>query len=207
MEMELNTLIEKIKKDGVEQAEKNASDILEKAEKEAKDIVGKAGAAKTNLINEAKIETDRYKDASIKALNQAARDVLLSLRSNVMSFFESVVKDKVFRELDPGVLKDIIIKAVQNFRKGGMTDIEVLISKEDQEKLEKVLFAALKEEAKKHVTVLSSKGVEKGFRIGEKGKDSYFDFTDEAIAESFRKNLSPRLLQVLDSHMGIKEEK
>jgi len=51
----------------------------------------------------------------------------------------------------------------------------------------------------KGVTFKISPSVEKGFRIGEKDKNYYYDFTDDALVEALKTYLNPKLLKILDS--------
>lgn len=207
MEVELNNLIDKIKKEGVEQAENNAKALTREAQGKAKKIVADAQRRKDEIIKEAEVQTQNFKKSAEKALKQAARDVLLTLRERVTEFYYRIVKEKVSESLTPEVLKEIIIKTIGNFRKDNILDIEVLLSKADKVKLEKSLLSALRREAKKHFSIMDSANVEKGFRIGEKGQDSYFDFTDEAITEAFKRYLNPKLLEILDIDLGLGHDK
>ncbi len=202
MEMELNNLIDKIKREGVEQAEKDAGDVVSHAREEAKDIIKAAEKEKTDIIKDAEIQAGNFRKSAEETVRQAARDVLLSLRGRIAELFTRVVKDNISRELTPDVLKEVIVSAVRNFRKGGALDIEVLVSKKDRDRLQKSLFSALAKDVKAHLTLTGAPGIEKGFRIGEKGKDSYFDFTGEAITESFTRYLNPKLVETLNIDLG-----
>lgn len=198
MEMELNNLIDKIKREGVREAQKDADKVLAAAQEKAKEIIEAAQTKRADIIKDAQIQAKDFRNSAEEAVKQAARDVLLALRGRVTELFERVVKDRTSRELTADVLKEIIVSAVRNFRKGGVLDIEVLVAKNDRDKLQKSLFSALAKDLKAHLTVTGTSGIEKGFRIGEKGKDSYFDFTGEAIAESFTRYLNPRLVETLN---------
>jgi V/A-type H+-transporting ATPase subunit E len=206
MEMELKDIINKIKKDGVEEAQQQAKEIVGNAKKEAENIIMSAQKQKESVLQQAQKKTDAYKHTTEEALKQSARDALLSLRARVMEFFERLTKDKIAESMDDEALKDIIAKAIEAFIKQGDMDIEVLLSEKDKKALEKNLFSALKKEAKGHVTLKPSKDIEKGFRIGEKGKDSYLDFTDKAIADGFKRYLNPKLIETLDIGLGIDKE-
>jgi len=206
MTMELKNLIERIKKDGVEQAESEATKIAEDAKLKAKGVIDEAGRRAQEIIAEAEEEAKRFKASSEHALKQAARDALLSLRDRVTEFFARVVKTDVQDELSPTVLKDIILQAVEHCIKEGIMDIEVVVSPADKKALEERLFTALRKEAKKRVLLKANKGIEKGFRIGERDKNSYLDFTDQAIAEGFRRYLNPKLIDALDIDLGLKQE-
>jgi len=207
MEMELKDLINKIKKEGVEQAESDAQQVLADAKKEAEKIVSDATQKAEELLKNGKEEAKNFRAATEQALKQSARDALLTLRSRVTEFFSRIVKDKVSDQLKPNVLKDILVHAIEHYGKGSTADIEVLLSDADKKALQKTLFAALRKEARERVTLKGTKTVQKGFRIGEKGKDSYLDFTDQAIAEGFKRYLNPKLVEVLDIDLGLNNKK
>ncbi|MEE9499969.1 MAG: hypothetical protein V3V42_01605 [Candidatus Omnitrophota bacterium] len=204
MEMDLNSLIDKIKREGVQEAQKDAGNVVSHAREEAKEIINAAEKEKADIIKDAKVQAGNFRKSAEVAVKQAARDVLLGLRGRIAELFTRVVKDNISRELTPDVLKEVIVSAVRNFRKGGTLDIEVLVSKKDRDKLQKSLFSALAKETKAHLTLTGASGIEKGFRIGEKGKDSYFDFTGEAITESFTRYLNPKLVETLNIGQGKK---
>jgi len=205
MEMELNSLIDKIKKDGVQAAEKQAGDIVNRAEAQAKKIIDDAEKKKSAALEDAKRRIAGMQSAQEAAVRQAGRDVLLMLRERVADFFYRIVNRQVEEALKPDTLKDVIIKAVENFKKDGFLDVDIMVSREDRARLEKTLFAALGAEMKGRVKLSESALIKKGFRIGERGKDSYFDFTDEAITEAFKKHLNPKLVELLDT--GLSAEK
>lgn len=203
MKMELKSLIDKIKKDGVEQAEKEAREIIAKSEDEARQIIKEAQDEKQQIIKDAENAADSLRRSSEEAIKQSGRDALLTLRERVTEFFNRVLKSKMSEQLSPDLLKEVIVKAVENCQKEGAMDIEVVLSKDDKKNLEKVLFEALAEEAKKRLTLVGKEGIGKGFRIGEKGKDSYLDFTDDALAEAFKRYLNPRLAEMLNIDLGL----
>ncbi|MFA5369439.1 MAG: hypothetical protein WC300_01790 [Candidatus Omnitrophota bacterium] len=153
----------------------------------------------------AKNEAENFRQSSETALKQAARDALLMLRVRVSEFFARVVKNQVARELQPDTLKDIIMKAVEYSVKQGVTDIEVVLNENDKKALEKVLFEALRKEARAQLSLQEKSGIDGGFRIGAKGTGSYIDFTDHAIAEGFRRYLNPKLIDALDIDLGLKQ--
>jgi V/A-type H+/Na+-transporting ATPase subunit E len=205
MEADLKNLIEKIKQDGVAQAETDAAKIIKDAQAKASDIINNAKQEGQAIIEGAKQDAENFKKASDTALKQAARDALLALRGRVSEFFARVVKEKVTEELNPEALKDIIVKAVEHAMKEGVAEIEVVLSDKDKKVLEKTLFGALRKEARERVLLQEKQGIKGGFRIGAKGAGSYLDFTDQAIADGFKRYLSPKLADALDIDLGLKE--
>jgi hypothetical protein len=128
------------------------------------------------------------------------------LRVWVSEFFARVVKDKVSEELHAGALKDIIVKAVEHSIKVGIADIEIVLNDKDKHALETILFSELRKEARERVILRDKQGIERGFRIGAKGTGSYLDFTDQAIADGFRRYLNPKLVDALDIDLGLKQD-
>lgn len=197
MEMELNNLIEKIKKDGVKEAEKQAQEIIAQAQAQAKNILNKAQKDSKDLLDSEKEEIRNFQSASHKALQQAARDVLLSLRSRAVELADRILKQEISDKFTPETLQKIIIKVIENF-KDNSAELEVLVSQEDCKTLERVIFSGLAKEIKNRVSLKGVKSIEKGFRIGKKGENSYFDFSDEALVQAFKRFLNPKLVEILD---------
>lgn len=197
MEVELKNIIEKIKEEGVGEAEKRAKDITGEAELKAQEILRSAEAERDEILKNAKQGAEKLKNNGEVSLRQASRDVLLSLRKSIVTLFDSVIKQDIQDQFKPEMLKDIIIRVVENSAKEKVFDVEVLLNEKDKTKLENVLLAGLKEEFKKGVTLKVSPNVEYGFRIGEKEGNSYYDFTDEAILEAFKTYLNPKMVQIL----------
>lgn len=202
MEMELKGLIEKIKKDGVQEAEKKAQDIIQQAEQKAKAIVNDAENQSKIIIQKAQQEADKFKKMADESIRQSVRDVLLMLKQKIVGIFDTVLKRGISKEMGISALGECIIKLIEGFRKEEKLDIEVLLNKKDKDNVEKAIIRALTDEMRKGVTVKISPEIESGFRIGRKGENYYYDFTDEAVAEAFRQYLNPKLIKVLDNSKG-----
>lgn len=197
MEVDLKNIIEKIKTEGVDEAQKQAGDIVAKAEAKAKEVMDSAQKQKAALIESAKAEAARMKANGEEAMRQASRNVLLGLRQNIIALFDKVVKTKVGEALSPDVVKEMVVRLVEKFNESGKTEVEVLLSSQDKKELEKTLFTALQTEVARGVTLKASAGMEHGFRIGEKDSNAYYDFTDDAIEEVFKSYLNKRLSEIL----------
>jgi len=197
MAMELDNLIQKIKQEGVREAKKKAEQIIQEAQEKAKTIIESAEEKKAAIIKEGKREAANLKRNGEEALRQASRDLLLSLRQRIIELFDNIVKSEISQTLSSSNLKEIIAKTIENFKIDEGLNIEILLSKEDKNKLEETLLSSLKGQLKKGITIKSSSGIEKGFRIGQKGKEFYYDFTDDAIAEAFGVYLNPKITEIL----------
>ena len=83
MEIQLQELIDQIKKDGVETAEAQAESILNSAKAEAEEIVAMAQAQADKILLDAKNENDRIVKSGEEAIRQAGRNLLISFRDSV----------------------------------------------------------------------------------------------------------------------------
>lgn len=197
MDIKLKELIETIKKDGIASAEATAAQIIAEAERQAEGIREKAQKEAERLMQEAKREIARTEQASRDALVQAGRDLLLGLERRIVRLFEEVIKDATQEALDGEGLVQILAALLTAWVEKNDSNIEILLSPKDYQKLEKGLQARLAKELKKGVVIKPSPAVEAGFRIGEKNGSSYYDFTVEGLAEILSATLSPRLAELL----------
>jgi len=197
MEMELKNIIDKIKAEGVDEAERQAADIKDRAEEAAKSALHEARDQKARILEEARKEAEKLKANGEEAIRQAARDVILGIREDMIRLFDSVVKQKISGELSPATVKEMLIKIAEGAAREKSFDIEVLLNDKDKAEMEKGLLKELEEKLKKGVTLKAAPHIENGFRIGEKGGNAYYDFTDEAIADAFRAYLNPKMLKLL----------
>ena len=198
MDVKLESLIDKIKKDGIEEANKASEAIIQKA-KEKSDLIGAESKKEAeNIIENAKKEAQKLKANTESSLKQAARDLSLTLKSEIMALLDRGLKKKISTELSPEFLKDLIVKLVDKFSHKKGEGVEVLVSEKDKTKVEKLLLEALKAEAKEVVQIKVSKAIECGFRIGIKGENLYYDFTDETVLESLKEFLNPAISAMLE---------
>ena len=92
MDIQLQELIDKIKKDGVANAEQAASQIIAEAEKKANSILEEAQKKSDDMIKNAKTEISRLEKASEDAITQACRNMLLGFRDSLISELDSIVQ-------------------------------------------------------------------------------------------------------------------
>ncbi len=202
MEVKLESLIAKIKKDGIEEAKRAAGEIIDKAKQEAEIIIKAAEEEAAKLEKEAKVSADKLETNTKDSLKQAARDLSLALKGELVTLLGQILKDKTADALTPSFMKELILKIIDKFSAGKELVWEILVSKADKEKLEKLLLASLRSEAKKTIEIRVSKAIDKGFHIGIKGEDVHYDFTDQSILEALGEFLNPSLWAILNTNNG-----
>lgn len=198
MEIELKTIIEKIKQEGVGEAEKQAQAVLDEARAKAKTMLEEAAKKADETRKQAEKAAGQFKANGEEAVRQASRDAILGLRESITLLFDRIIKRNIASQLSPDIIRDMLVKMVDDLKKESSMNIEILLNEKDKKAVEDLLTAALGAEMRKGITLKVSPNIESGFRIGEKGQNAYYDFTDEAIAEAFKAYLNPKLAQILD---------
>ena len=197
MAEEIRDLIEKINQEGIKAAEEKAHTIEAAAQQRADDILAHAMRESEEMIAAAKDRIRRDDEKGKILLNQAGRDLLLSLRKEINAMLGRIVVSEIQKALTPEALFKLLSEVVRNYSAGEISDITVLLNKEDLEILEKNFLYKLKEETKKKIILSPSEEISGGFTISFDSGKSCYDFTDKALAEYIGTYLKPKLNQIL----------
>ncbi len=198
MEIQLQELIDKIKKDGVEVAEAEASNILVSAKAEAEKIVADAKAQAEKLIANAKVEIERMTKSSEEAIRQAGRNLLISFRESVNKQLEAIIREKATEFYSSDDFIKVIVSVVEGWaNEPNAEDITVILSKEDLQSLEEVALDALRDKMIKGVMLKASDSVSGGFRIALNNGTAYYDYSADAVVEMLSNYLSPKITALL----------
>ena len=100
MEVQLQEIIDKIKTDGVNSAEKKAREILSDAEAKAQDLLAKAREEAAQIIQNGKDEAARFEKASIASIEQASRNTLLAFKTGVTNALSQLVSAETAKAYD-----------------------------------------------------------------------------------------------------------
>ena len=95
MEVQLQELIEQIKKDGVAVAETEAKDIVDAAKADAEKIIAEARAQADKIMSDAKTENERTVKSGEEAIRQAGRNPLISFRESVAKEISAIIGENV----------------------------------------------------------------------------------------------------------------
>ena len=187
MAEELQNLLEKIKRDGVDKANAEAAAIVAKAKSDAESIVKeaetKAAAAKAAAEAEAKAEAVRAEET----IRQAARDTVLKVGQSVTAMLEKLLAKDVDAALsDPAAVVPIAADAIKALVADGQT-AEVAADAKLAEAL-RVQLAAMKD-----ITVVTDEATQSGFSVRLDNGRVEHDFTGPAVAEALAARLRPAL--------------
>ncbi|MCL1945688.1 MAG: hypothetical protein FWF51_00850 [Chitinivibrionia bacterium] len=196
MEGKVSQLAERLLKEGVEQGEKKKEEIIAQAKAQADEIIATAKKQSEKIISEANQKAEDAKknaDSEIKLSGQQALSALKSKITDVVSAkaLDGAISDSLVKNIPD------YVKAVLSNWKGSDSSIEVLLSHEQKDKLEKDIAAAIKGIMKAGVTISASKSVKNGFQIGESNGTFKVTFTDGDFAEYFKEYLRPKVKSIL----------
>mgnify|MGYP006385053221 CR=1 FL=1 len=132
MDIQLQELIDKIKKDGVASAESKAQEIIAEAEKKAQAIISSAEEKADSIIKNGKLETERMEKASVDAIRQAGRNLLISFRDGINAQLNALISKETEKVYNSDILKNLIPEVVKNWAsKDDVNSLTVLLSEKD----------------------------------------------------------------------------
>lgn len=205
MDDQLQSLIDKIKKEGVASAETSAAQIIAEAEKKAAQIVADARSQADGIVKEAKAESERLEKSSEDAIKQAGRNLLISFRDGITSELKKIIEAETESAYSKELLEKLIPETVKTWAdKSEVNNLSLLLSEKDLASLEAGLKSALKDEISKGLEIKPDKTLSNGFRIGLKDGSAFYDYSAESVAELFALYLNPKVAGLLKE--AAKEE-
>jgi len=196
---ELQALLDKIDREGIQKGEAAAQRLISKAEADAAAIIAKAQSEAAELKRAALSENATMKEKSELALRQAAREVLLELRCQLEKRVSSAVGSLLKATMTPGAIAPVIASLCENYLKnaGNNGSIEVLVSAEQLATLENAVKATLADSLRGNLSFAPNRYLAAGFKLIFKGEDVMYDFSDEALCEAIASHISPALTAIL----------
>ena len=200
---ELQPLIERLQKEGVDKAEKEAEQIVAKAREKASSIVREAEEKRRKMLEQAREEAEVYTQRSEKTLEQAARDILITVSFGIENIISDLVAESVDQAMDIQTLKDMLVRIVdQCASKSGEIRWDVMVSPQDKEKLIHYFADLYRQKMAGGIILKADNDILKGFKISFKEGNVYLDFTSEAVAESLSALLRPHLAEIVKRVAG-----
>jgi V/A-type H+-transporting ATPase subunit E len=204
MEIQVQELIDKIKKDGVDTASQEAARIKNGAQAEAKQILETARKEADEIITRSKQEADRAEKAGNAALQQASRNLILAFRDEIQALLNKVINNEVSANYSEDILKSVLPEILKNW--AANDSISVILPESEFAKLQDFFIDKLKNELGKgtEIKLKSSRKLPYGFHIANKDGSVYYDFSSEAVAGLLSSYLNPKLASIVkEASKGI----
>jgi len=188
MSEDLQSLLEKINREGVEKAKAEADRIVAEAKAKAADMVKAANEEAAKAKEDAKKASADYAARAEETIRQAARDTILKVESSVTALLEKTLAKDVDKALaDEKTVAALVTEAV----KGLVGPVEVAVDP----KLASALKAQLA--ANKDIIVVTDDTLGAGFAVKTEGGRVEHAFTGEVISAELAKRLRPDLAKLM----------
>jgi len=208
-------LIERLRYEGVASGRREAERIVEEAQRRANEIIDKAELDADKIRQDAQRAVEHLKVSAKEALEVAARDTLITLKTQLTNRFAQEVKRLVSEQMHSAeLLRQLILEVTGQAAERIAADdrMKILLPRDvvgleslrrDPEELaggELTRFVqALSEECfRKGVTFGEMEGKSGGMKIRLQDKAMTIDLTDEAVAALLLEHLQPRFRALLE---------
>ena len=203
MSDQLQPLLERLQQEGVEEAERQAEHIVSQAQHKAAAIVREAEERKKQLLEQAKRDAEVYTQRSQTTLEQAARDLLLTVANGIENILSDLVAEAVDETLDHQTLRDMLLKAVdQCLQDEAASEWEIRLSPADREQLVTFFAQRYKDRMGQGIEIKDDQEILKGFQISFRDSHISLDFTADAVSEALSSLLQPHLAQIVTRVAG-----
>lgn len=212
----VETLIERLREEGINAGQMKAEDIVTNAQKRAEWIVEEAELEAEKIIADARAEAESIKAAGLDALRLAARDSLLKLRDTLLGTFSREVMRVVGKQMaKEDIIAQLIVTLAGKVRaKAGLDSSpqltielpEDIIGIDDlrrnpeelkQGGLSHLTAAIAADLLREGVHFEVSDQIQSGIVVKLVDNNMKIDFTDAAVAELFLAHLQPRFRALL----------
>ena len=190
MAEELQQLLEKIQRDGVDKANAEAAAIVAKAKAEAEAIVKKAQEDAAAAEAKGKADAEAYAARARETISQAARDTVLKVKEDVTKLLTKLLAQNVSAALATEVVP-LAAAAVKELVTGSGAEVAA------SAKLVDALRAQLAAQAQNGVKVVADEMTGAGFTVKLDNGRVEHDFTDAAISEALAQRLRADLAKLL----------
>lgn len=202
MAEDLQGLLNKIQTDGLKKAEDEKNIIIEDAKKQAAELVAKAKQEADELIKNAKISADSTQNRAEAAIKQAARDITIALKSDLLTRLQNVTKNCVGEAMTADLMSQLIMemaKAQRAKSPTGELGLEVILAKKDLDAMSERLNGSLMKSLRTNPKISVGNDFTSGFQISFEGDDVFLDFSDEALSDIICEFTGPKLAAIIKS--------
>jgi len=200
MQSKLQELTEKIYKEGVDKANKEAEDIVNQAKKEAEKIVQDAKKEAEQTVDQAQKDADELKKKVQAEVKQASFQTLRTVEQNITNLISSKVVDepvkKSFKEQE--FMKKLIEEVIKNWNASNpQSDLSLILPEKDQQELVDYLKSSAKKLMDGGLDVTVDSKIKAGFKIGPADGSYQVSFKEEDFENLIKYYLRPKTVEFL----------
>ncbi len=192
-EQTLDLLIEKLRTEAIEKAQKESAQILEDARARAEAIVSEAEEQKKSILEDAEKEAKDVVEKGNSSLRVAARDLSLSVRNDLFKLLRATLEDEVEKNFEPELMKSVITQLIDQLG----SEVEFRLPEEHARELAEFIQKKL-QQSDGTITLLQDKGDSSGILITKKDQGWSYTISPEQVTESLLPYLNAKWVQILD---------
>ncbi|MGY6276948.1 hypothetical protein [Methylomonas sp. MgM2] len=205
----VQSLIDRIRDQGVQSASREAERILADAESKASRLLADARNEVEQMRLKASAEIEAERAAASEALKLSARDTVLQLKNNVSAAFETFLRRLVTSATqDRELIKNLVLvlagHSVDEFVKDKKIQIllsEAIFSGHSDEELQamgkQAILNIASDMLREGVELVAASDVEGGAKVRLIGEQLEIDLSDKAISKMLADRLSPRFQAIV----------
>jgi V/A-type H+-transporting ATPase subunit E len=196
-------LIDRLHNEGVDAGKKMGQQLVKEAERRAAQILSDARKEAGDILAGARADIEREKEAAKESLRMAARDTVLTMRSEIATRFEAQIRRLVTEELeDREFLRRLILEVAGKSTSELKPDqaMDILVS--ERAGVDQLVREIAAEMLREGVQIKPADDDRSGIRVRLKGEDVELDMTEEVISEALIRHLLPRFRYITQ---GIQE--
>ena len=211
----VEALIARLREEGVAAGRKQAQKIVEQAEARADWIVKQAKEEADQIKQAAQRRAAHYEKAGKQALDIAARDTLLALKTTLAEQFASEVGRLISTQMrKQEFLKQMILEVVRRVKEDVAIEgpLEVLLPRDvmgleqlsrdpeqlEQGKLTHFVRLVSADMLREGVSFRVAQDIESGIRLRLVDHDVTLELTDKAVASAVLQHLQPRFRALIE---------
>ena len=215
----IETLIERLKEEGVNAGREEAEKIVQAAQEKANTLLNNAQAKAKSMLDEASQCIQQEQKAAEDALYLAAKNMRLELRQNLIDRFTQEVRNLVHKELDnEEMIRQLIIliarDTAEQVRAFNAKKIEIQLPEKvldfndirqhpdlmNNDPLKALVQSLMQQMLKEGMHVIVNPGAKNliGVKVHLLNEEIVLDLSEEAVSSLLVKHMQPRFRALLE---------
>ena len=203
MAEELQSLLEKIQREGIEKAAAERDEIVKNANAEAAAILAAAKAEADKMRADAANDAEALKKRAESAIRQAARDILLELKSELQRRVAAITRSRMDEALSSefiaGLVREIASAVLSDASKAASGKLEVMVGPAKCDEVARLLTASVGADLVDKMVIFPNAAAGRGLKVSVEGNEVFFDFSDAALSEMICDYVGARISAVLNA--------
>lgn len=197
-EKTLDNLITRLKTEAIEKAEQEAGKIIDEAQRKADTIMSDSMAQKSQMLEEAKREADAILHKGQGALQQASRDVCLTVQNDLLGILGKVLETEVKRTFTVELTKTTVEQVIENVGKPSEISLPVSV----QQELADFILQRL-QQSDELLTIKGDDQLLQGFTITRTDLGWKYEISPEEVSELLYAHLTPAWINLLKKDTSL----